>query len=135
MSEFRIFDIAGSGMNAQTVRLNTVASNLANADSVGARPQDVYRARMPVFETAAPVDAPEQAGVVVREIVESDAPLARRYMPGHPQADAEGYVWATNVDPVAEMVNMISAARAYQSSTEVLQTSRDLLLRTLNLGR
>lgn len=135
MTDFRIFDIAGSAMNAQSVRLNTVASNLANADSVAGRAADVYRARMPVFQTQAPDGQPHQAGVEVTEIVESQAPVQQRYQPGHPDANADGYVFVSNVDPVEEMVNMISAARSYQSSTEVLNTSKDLLMRTLNLGR
>lgn len=144
MTLFRIFDIAGSAMSAQSVRLNTTASNLANASSTAGKPEDVYRARQPVFQTvmagqgggaADPLAAEAAAGVRVVDVVESDAPPARVYQPGHPEADAEGYVYTTNVNVVDEMVNMISASRTYQNSIEVLNTSKELLLRTLTLGQ
>jgi flagellar basal-body rod protein FlgC len=144
MTLFRIFDIAGSAMSAQSVRLNTTASNLANAGSTAGKPEDVYRARQPVFQTfmaeqpgagADPLAAEAAAGVRVVDVVESNAPPARVYQPGHPEADAEGYVYTTNVNVVDEMVNMISASRTYQNSIEVLNTSKDLLLRTLTLGQ
>lgn len=133
MSSFRIFDIAGSAMSAQSVRLSTVASNLANADSVSGSAEGVYKARMPVFATERSADA--TAGVEVTGVVESQTPAEKRYEPGHPLADAEGYVYAPSVSPVEEMVNMISAARSYQNSVEVLNTAKDLALRTINLGR
>lgn len=136
MSMFRIFDIAGSGMAAQSIRLNTTASNMANADIVAANPDDVYRARQPVFSTW--MDAmqpdPASAGVRVERIVTSNATPQKHYEPGHPNASAEGYVYRSNVDPVEEMVNMMSAARSYQNNVEILNTTKDLLLRTLNLG-
>jgi len=135
MSDFRIFDIAGSALTAQSVRLNTVASNLANADSVTSDPARVYQARMPVFQAESVAGDPALAGVRVVDVVQSAAPPQQRYEPGHPQADAQGYVYAPSVNPVEEMVNLISAARSYQSSVEVLNTSKDLVLRTLNLGK
>lgn len=144
MDLFRIFDIAGSAMSAQSVRLNTTASNLANASSVAGKPEDAYRARQPVFQTVMTGQAgeagdaltdPASASVRVAGIVESQAPPARVYQPGHPQADAEGYVYMSNVNVVDEMVNMISASRTYQNSIEVLNTSKELLLRTLSLGQ
>lgn len=135
MSDFRIFDIAGSAMAAQSVRLNTVASNLANADSVSGDPSKVYKAREPVFQALAVDGDPALAGVQVDQVVQNASEPQKRYEPGHPQADAQGYVYAPNVNPVEEMVNMISAARSYQSSVEVLNTSKDLMLRTLNLGK
>ena len=135
MSSFHIFDIAGSALSAQSLRLNTVASNLANADSVGTTENDVYKARMPVFQVQQMGTDLDKAGVRVAGIVESGAPVARRYEPGHPQADDEGYIFASNVNVVEEMVNMISSARTYQSSVEVMNTSKELLLRTINLGR
>jgi flagellar basal-body rod protein FlgC len=141
MALFKIFDIAGSAMSAQSVRLNATASNLANASSVASRPEDVYRARQPVFETVmdeqvgASLADQASAGVRVAAVIESQAPPARVHQPGHPQADAEGYVYLSNVNVVDEMVNMISASRTYQNSIEVLNTSKELLLRTLSLGQ
>ena len=135
MSSFRIFDIAGSAMSAQSARLNTVASNLANADAVTGDASTVYKARMPVFKAIADATAPDSAKVQVQGIVESQAEAQKRYEPGHPLADAEGYVYAPNVNIVEEMVNMISASRSYQSSVEVMNTAKEMTLATLNLGR
>jgi flagellar basal-body rod protein FlgC len=133
MSSFKIFDIAGSGMSAQSVRLNTVASNLANADSVSGDPNNVYRARHPVFQA---ILGSEQgsATVTVSGIAQSQAAPETRYDPGNPLADAQGNVYAPNVNVVEEMADMISASRSYQNNVEVLNTSRDMLLNTLKLG-
>ncbi len=139
MPSFKIFDIAGSGLSAQSVRLNTVASNLANADSVSGDPNAVYKARHPVFEavraslSTQPQDG--NAAVRVRGILESNAPPAARYEPGNPLANADGYVYAPNVNVVEEMVDMISASRAYQNDVEVMNTSKELMLATLKLGQ
>ncbi|WP_029890006.1 flagellar basal body rod protein FlgC [Polycyclovorans algicola] len=133
MSSFRIFDIAGSAMQAQSVRLNTVASNLANADSVATRPEDAYKPRMPVFQ--AMLDAENGASVGVQRIAESTRPAEARFQPGHPLADAQGYVYAPAVNAVEEMVNMMSASRSYQSSVEAMNTAKELMTRTLNIGR
>lgn len=140
MSSFRVFDIAGSGMSAQSVRLNTVASNLANADSVSGDPNSVYRAKHPVFQAvmgsmAAPVADRSTAEVSVTGISESQAAPETRYDPGNPLADAQGNVYAPNVNVVEEMADMISASRSYQNNVEVLNTSRDMLLATLKLGQ
>lgn len=135
MSSFRIFDIAGSAMSAQSVRLNTVASNLANADAVSGDPGKVYKTRLPVFKASADAGSHDAAGVQVLGVVESQAPAEKRYEPGHPLADSEGYVYAPNVNVVEEMVNMISASRSYQSSVEVMNTAKELALRTLTLGK
>jgi len=135
MSTFRIFDIAGSALSAQSLRLNTVASNLANADAVSSDPNTVYKARMPVFRTEPGTEGSATAGVQVLGVVESQSEAQKRYEPGHPLADAQGYVYAPNVNTVEEMVNMISASRAYQGSVEVMNTAKDLALRTLNLGK
>lgn len=135
MSSFRIFDIAGSAMSAQSARLNTVASNLANADSVSGDANAVYKARLPVFQAINDAQAPDSAQVQVLGIVENQAEAQKRYEPGHPLADTEGYVYAPNVNVVEEMVNMISASRSYQSSVEVMNTAKDLALSTLSLGR
>lgn len=144
MSTFRIFDIAGSGLSAQSVRLNTVASNLANADSVSGDPTSVYRARHPVFQAvraalgaAAANGGPQASGAAVRVsgVVESNAPPTTRYEPGNPLADASGNVYAPNVNVIEEMTDMISASRAYQNNVEVMNTSKELMLATLKLGQ
>ncbi len=134
MSSFRIFDIAGSALSAQSLRLNTVASNLANADSVSGDPNSVYKGRSPVFKADGAPDSPD-AAVRVLGVVENQAPAQKRYEPGNPLADGDGYVYAPNVNVVEEMVNMISASRSYQSSIEVMNTAKELTLRTLNLGK
>jgi flagellar basal-body rod protein FlgC len=136
MSSFKIFDIAGSGMSAQSVRLNTVASNIANADSVSGDPSTVYRAKHPVFRAilGAAGDA-STASVGVAGISQSTAKPDARYDPGNPLADGQGYVYAPAVNVVEEMTDMISASRSYQNNVEVMNTSRDLLLATLKLGQ
>lgn len=137
MSLFKVFDIAGSAMSAQSVRLNTTASNLANAESVGSTEADAYRARHPVF--AAMLKAmhgdSDSVGVRVLGVVESQAPVEQRYAPDHPMANPEGYIYQSNVNAVDEMVNMISASRSYQNNVEVLNTSKQMLLATLRLGQ
>ncbi|MDQ1302778.1 MAG: flagellar basal-body rod protein FlgC [Pseudomonadota bacterium] len=139
MSMFRIFDISGSAMSAQSVRLNTTASNLANANTVASSPDAAYRSRQPVFQTvmnsSAGAAAPESAGVRVAGVVETSAEPARLYEPGNPMADKDGYIYMSNVNPVDELVNMISASRSYQSNVEVLNTSKELLMRTLSIGQ
>ncbi len=138
MSLFKIFDVAGSAMSAQTVRLNVVASNLANADNVSGTEQGAYKAKHPVFQTildSTGYGENSSSGVTVSGIVESTAPAQKRYMPQHPSADGEGYVYLPNINPIEEMVNMISASRSYQSNVEVMNTSKELLLRTLGLGQ
>lgn len=139
MSLFKVFDIAGSALTAQAVRQNVTASNLANADSVSSSVDRTYRARHPVFTTvlldARAAKLGPSAGVKVDGIVESRAPLQKEYHPEHPQADAEGYIYLPNVNPVEEMANMISASRSYQTNVEVVNASKQMLLRTLSLGQ
>jgi len=145
MSLLKVFDIAGSGMSAQAVRLNLIASNLANSDAVSASDGRTYRARYPVFTTETPEfsnmlvaaqgGSTDSARVKVAGIVESQAPLRRQYQPEHPLADAEGYISLPNVNPIEEMANMISASRSYQTNAQILDTSKQLLLRTLSLGQ
>ena len=136
MSSFRIFDIAGAGMSAQSVRLNTVASNLANAESVSGDPATVYRARHPVFKAEqSQVAGDVGSSVSVQGIVESTAAPDKRYDPGNPLADTQGYIYAPNVNTVEEMVDMISASRSYQNNVEVMNTARGMLLATLKLGQ
>lgn len=135
MSNLPIFDVAGSAMNAQSVRLSTVASNLANADSIAGTPEAVFHAKLPVFE-ATPVNGdPALSGVQVTQVTESTAAPIKRYEPGHPLADAQGYVYAPDVDPVAQMVDLISASRSYQANVEVFNSAKELAMATLNLGR
>jgi flagellar basal-body rod protein FlgC len=137
MSSFKVFDIAGSGMAAQSVRLNTVASNLANANSVSGDAATVYRARHPVFEAVKGALAGKDgsAAVRVRGIMEAEGQAQARFEPGNPLADANGYVYASNVNVVEEMVDMLSASRSYQNNVEVMNTSKDMLLATLRLGQ
>ncbi len=136
MSLFDVFDVAGSGMRAQSLRLNATSSNLANAESVAKTPAEAYRARHPVFSSLVMGGPGSVAtGVQVLGIVESAAPPSQRYQPDHPMADAEGYVYASNVNPIEEMVNMLSAARAFQSNVEILNTTKELMLGTLRIGQ
>jgi flagellar basal-body rod protein FlgC len=139
MSLFSVFNVAGSGMAAQSLRLNTVASNLANADSVASTPEAAYRSREPLFAAvknslAGNGDAPGE-GVQVLGVTESQAAIPNRYEPGNPLADADGYVYSSNVNPVDELVNMISASRSYQNNVEVMNSTRQLLQKTLDLGK
>lgn len=135
MSNLPIFDVAGSAMTAQQVRLSTVASNLANADSVSGNPDEAFRAKLPVFEATPVAGNPALAGVKVQAVTESTAAPVKRYEPGNPMADAQGYVYAPDVDPVAQMVDMISASRSYQANVEVFNTAKELALATINMGR
>jgi flagellar basal-body rod protein FlgC len=146
MSSFKIFDIAGSGLSAESVRLNTVASNLANADSVSGDPSTVYKAKHPVFQAVQqalgyPVFGGFGSGdsaspaVRVAGIAESSAPPTVRNDPGNPLADSNGNVYSPNVNIIEEMTDMISASRAYQDDVEVMSTAKDLMLATLKLGQ
>ena len=134
MSLFRVFDIAGSALTAQSMRLNTTASNLANADSVTSSTGQPYRAKQVVF-SAAPVGADAATGVLVTGVVEDNSPLRQVHDPGNPAADANGYVNLPNVNVVEEMVNMISASRSYQTNAEMMNTAKTLLTRTLTIGQ
>jgi len=137
MSSFKIFDIAGSGMNAQNLRLNLVASNMANVDAVSSSINETYRARQPVFE--AMLDQANRhnpaVGVRMKGVVESEAPLVREYAPEHGLADDDGYIYRPNVNVIEEMANMISASRAYQSNVEVVNATRRMMTATINLGK
>ena len=137
MSSFKIFDIAGSGMNAQNLRMNVVASNLANVDAVSSSVGATYRARQPVFKAVLDQTSPAApaVGVQMAGVVESRAPLVREYAPHHAKADPDGYIYRPNVNVVEEMANMISASRAYQNNVEVVNATRQMLSATINLGR
>lgn len=134
MSTFSIFHVSGSAISAQAQRLNVVASNLANADAVATPNGQAYKARLVTFETV-PMGDEGSAGVRIESIKESNDPIRRVHNPNHPSADAEGYVNHSNVNPVEEMVNMISASRSYQNNVEVMNTAKSLLLKTLQMGQ
>lgn len=134
MSMLNVFQIAGSALNAHSMRLNTTASNLANADSVTTETGEPYRAKQVVF-AARPVAGPGAIGVQVTQIVESAAPMRLVYEPNNPAANADGYVEMPNVNVAEEMVNMISASRSYQNNAEIMNTARTLLQRTLQIGQ
>lgn len=141
-----IFDIAASGMSAQTIRLNTVSSNIANAQSVSSNTDETYRAKLPVFQTMygqemsrafGPVSETTgaQQGVKVVDIIESQDPLQMRWEPNHPMADEKGYVAYPNVNIIEEMANMISASRSFQNNVDVLETAKTLMSRVITLGQ
>jgi flagellar basal-body rod protein FlgC len=141
MSLFQLLNVAGSATTAQSPRLNVVASNLANADTVAGPDGQAYKARQVVFQTqlmgelgAAGANG-GSAGVRVSTVTEDNTPGRRVHDPKHPAADAQGYVTYSNVNPVEEMVNMISASRSYQNNVEVMNTAKSLLLKTLQLGQ
>lgn len=134
MSLFNIFNISGSAMTAQSQRLNAVASNLANVDSTTGPDGKPYRAKQVVFQ-AAPMGAQGGVGVKVAAVVEDASPMKMIYDPKSPMANEQGYVAMPNVNPVDEMVNMISASRSYQNNVEVLNTSKSLLAKTLSIGQ
>ena len=137
MGLYNVFNVAGSSMSAQSVRLNTVASNLANADTVSTNENEIYRSRQPVFAAVMQALGNEQASVPVRTagIVESQAVARQEYQPDHPLANKEGYIYRSNVNTIEEMTNMMAASRSYQNSVEVFNTSKQLLLKTLSIGQ
>jgi flagellar basal-body rod protein FlgC len=141
MSDFKIFEIAGSGMAAQNQRMNLIASNIANADAVSSSQGEVYKSRQPVFKTIY-----EQAGsqigrgsstasVEMAGVVESKAPVFPEYSPNHPMANAQGYIFRSNVNSVEEMANMISASRSFQNNVEVIKSSQRMMMSLINLGK
>jgi flagellar basal-body rod protein FlgC len=137
MSMFKIFDTAATGMSAQSLRLNLVASNMANADAVSSSIEQTYRARHPVFQALLDQANPESAasGVKMVGVVESQSPLVQEYAPDHPLANEEGYIFRPNVNMVEEMANMMSASRSYQSNVEVANAAKQLLIATIQMGQ
>lgn len=145
MSLLNILSLAGSAVSAQSQRLNTVASNLANADTVAGPDGSPYKARQVVFQATAAVDGrlgharagstAGTAGVRVSNVIEDPSPGKKTFDPKHPSADAEGYVMHSNVNVVEEMVNMISASRSYQNNIEIMNTAQQLAMKTLQLGQ
>jgi len=140
MSLFNVFNVSGSALNAETVRLNTTASNMANAESVNGDPSKVYRARQPVFQTMMDESGLDSdgddssAGVRVLGVIESTTPPIERYEPNNPQANKDGYIYMSNVNSIEEMTNMISANRAFATNIDAINTARDLLLKTISMG-
>ena len=138
MSLFNVFDISGTGMSAQSLRLNTTASNIANADSVSSSADETYRARHPVFAAEMQKAATGQensVGVEVLGVVESNKPLNIEYSPEHPMADKDGYIYKPNVNVIEEMTNMISASRSYQTNVQLAESAKNMLNKTLQLGQ
>ena len=134
MSMLRIFDVSGSAASAQTQRLNVVASNVANADTVAGPDGQAYKARHVVFQSLLMGEA-TSTGVQVSQVIESDKEGRKVHDPNNQAADAQGYVTYSNVNPIEEMVDMISASRSYQNNVEVMNTAKGLLLKTLQLGQ
>ena len=134
MSLFSNFSISGSAVSAQSIRLNTTASNLANAETIASSEAEAYRSRQPVFKAMMNSANPSEIGVSMLGVVESKGDIVKRHDPSHSQADDQGYIYVSNVNRVEEMANMLSASRAYQNNIEVMTTSRDLLMRVLSLG-
>jgi len=137
MALFSIFEVGGSALNAQNVRLNTIASNMANAGSVAGSAEQAYKSRQPVFASVYNQELfgnDAQLPVRVTGIVESQAENPKRYEPDNPMADEQGYVWQSNVNIIDEMTNMMVASRNYENSIEMLNTTKELLLSTLRLG-
>ncbi|WP_077341452.1 flagellar basal body rod protein FlgC [Pseudocolwellia agarivorans] len=138
MSLFNVFNISATGMSAQSVRLNTTASNIANADSVSSSIDETYRARHPVFAAEMQKAAAGQensVGVQVLGVVESNKPLTVEYSPDHPMADQDGYIYKPNVNVIEEMTNMISASRSYQTNVQLAESAKNMLNKTLLLGQ
>lgn len=134
MSLFNVFNIAGSAMSAHAQRLNVVASNLANADSATSANGQPYKAKQVVF-SAVPMRGEDVSGVRVKQVIEDTAPPKVVYDPKHPLADEKGYVTMPNVNVTEEMVNMISASRAYQNNVETMNTAKTMLMKTLTIGQ
>lgn len=137
MSSMKIFDIAGSALSAQSQRLNLVASNMANADSVSSSINETYRSRQPIFKAMVDQMNPKSSAVGVRMlgVVESQVPLQQEYAPDHPMANEEGYIFRPNVNIVEEMANMISASRSYQNNVEVVNSAKQMMMGLLRLGQ
>lgn len=137
MSLLNVFEIAGSAMSAQTIRMNVTASNIANVDAVSSSTGQTYRARHPVFQTLYSDSMKNglSSGVRVSGIIESQSPLRKEYQPNHPKADEQGYVFYPNVNSIEEMTNMMSATRTFQNNVEIINASKQMLLRTLSIGQ
>jgi flagellar basal-body rod protein FlgC len=141
MSDFKIFDIAGSGLKAQNMRMNLIASNIANADSISSSQGEVYKSRQPVFKTIMQNQGSQvgrnnaAASVEMVAVVESKAPVFPEFAPNHPMANEDGYIFRSNVNTVEEMANMISAQRSFQNNIDVIKSSNRMMTSIINLGK
>ena len=140
MSIDNIFGIAGSALNAQMVRMNSSASNLANAGTVAGSEDEAFKAKRPVFKALLSEQQTNQGsqyvgGVKVAAVIEDDSPGSQIYDPSNPQADENGLIYLSNVNEVSEMVDMMASARSYQNNVEVINTARELMMRTLDLTK
>ncbi|PCJ50647.1 MAG: flagellar basal body rod protein FlgC [Gammaproteobacteria bacterium] len=138
MSLYNIFGIAGSALSANSVMLNTTASNIANAQSVSSSSGETYRGKYPVFETLYQNKLNKtmhSPGVKVTDIVDGNADPIRKHSPDHPMADSDGFIYTANINIIEEMANMIAASRSYQTNLQVATTAKQLLQRTLTLGQ
>ncbi|MBL6754120.1 MAG: flagellar basal body rod protein FlgC [Pseudomonadales bacterium] len=137
MSFERLMSIAGTGMNAQLIRMNTTASNLANAGVVAGTDAGAFRAKRPVFESllnnAMSGKESFEGGVRVNEIIDDPKPIKQVFEPNNPLADENGYVFASNVNEIEELIEMMDASRAYQNNIEVISTAKQLMSRTLDV--
>jgi len=137
MSLTKILELAGGALNAQTVRLNTIASNLANAETVAGNTTEAYKAKRPVFETMlteSKAGLASSYGVKVNSITELKRANPQVFSPDNPMADKDGYVYRSNVNPLEEMTDMLEASRAYESSLSVSTTERELMMRTIDMS-
>jgi flagellar basal-body rod protein FlgC len=133
---FPTLDISATGMHVQTIRLNTIASNMANVDSISSNSDETYRSKQPVFKTILNEETGRPAGgVMIDDIVESEAPAIMEYSPNHPMADEDGYIFRPNVNVVEEMANMMDASRTYETNIEVMNTTKQILLKTIQMGK
>lgn len=140
MPSFNLFDIASQAMSAQTIRLNTIASNMANVDSISGDKETAFRSIHPIFTTKHLTNQDgdiieSSKGVLVDQISKSDRPNEMRYDPHHPKANKDGFVYLSNVNIVEEMADMIAASRTFQSNAQIIATTKDLMQQTVNLGR
>ena len=137
MKALTIFDISGRAMSAQQVRLNAVASNLANAQTVAGTPEEAYKSMRPIFKANFPSQQMGQGDATVDTdgIYRTTLPPEKKYSPQHPKADEQGYIYSAAVDPQEEMIDMLEASRQYQNNIEVLSTAKSLILKTLNVGK
>ena len=139
MSLFDVMNIAASSLTAQTAKINTVAQNLANAETVASSPEETYTAQTPLFRAVLegqidPNDA-SQMGVMVEGLVEVGGPANQEFNPDHPLADDDGYIYKPDINPATEMADLMQASRSFQNSIEAINTAKQLALRTLTLGK
>jgi len=144
MSLSSVMNIAASGMSAQSIRMNTIASNMSNLNTVASSPETAYRARVPVFSTGGATSdfqttfdgilEQSQAGVQISTIAEDNTPARQEYRPNHPLANKDGYVFLPDINMVDQMSDMISTSRSYESNAEIIKTTKQMIMQTLSLG-